>query len=66
LPSDREVTQQHALKNRIRTIFASPRLPLQGTSGQVTIGIMEQWNAGIMGSVKMGKWVIVKFLLTEN
>jgi hypothetical protein len=40
-------------KNRIRAIFASPHLPLQGTSGQVTIGIMEQWNAGIMGYGKI-------------
>jgi len=29
------------------------------------IGMMEQWNTGILGSGKMENWVIVKFLLTE-
>ena len=32
----------------------------------LTVGIVEQWNAGIMGSGKMETWVIVKFILTEN
>jgi len=27
--------------------FASPRLPLQVTSGQVTIGMLDQWNNGV-------------------
>jgi hypothetical protein len=27
---------------------------------------MEQWNAGIMCSGKMGTWIIVKFLLKDN
>jgi hypothetical protein len=38
--------------------LAWPRLTLQGTSGQVTIGKMD------FG--KMGSWGIAKFLLTEN
>jgi hypothetical protein len=35
-----------------------------GTSGQVTIGMLEYWNYGIMGSGKMESWIIVKFLFT--
>jgi hypothetical protein len=32
----------------------------------LTIGIMEYWNTGMLGSGKMENWVIVKFLLTRN
>jgi hypothetical protein len=35
-------------------------------SGEVTIGIMEWWNYGKMGSGKVGNWVIIKFFLKEN
>ena len=31
----------------------------------LTIGMLEYWNTGILGSGKMESWVIVKFLLTE-
>jgi hypothetical protein len=29
----------------------------------LTIGMLEYWNTGILGSGKMESWVIVKFLL---
>jgi hypothetical protein len=29
------------------------------------VGMLEYWNTGILGSGKMERWVIVKFLLTR-
>ena len=43
---------RNAIKRHgISSEFAWPRLPLQGTSGQVIIGMLEYWNDG-----KMGYW----------
>jgi hypothetical protein len=36
-----------------------------GTSGQVTIGMLEYWKTGILGFGKMKNWVIIKFLFTK-